>query len=1102
MKKFAVLPVLVLLVFSVNLFAQNSTDYSLLRQPTLSRTQIAFSYAGDIWVVPRQGGMARRLTAGVGSAMSPRFSPDGGMIAYTAKVDGNADVYVIPSNGGVARRLTFHPSDDQVVGWTPDGKILFTSDRNTFSPTSKLFAITMASGGFPYELPLPIVDDAAYSPDATRIAYVPVNQWQRAWKRYRGGQTKRVWLVNVSDLSVEAVPRENSNDFNPMWIGDKVYFLSDRNGPVTLFAYDTKSKQVKQAIANNGLDFKAASAGPDAIVYEQFGKIFLYDLQSGESKRVQIEVSGDLPALHPRYAKVTSKQIVNFGISPTGARAVFETHGEILTVPAEKGDIRNLTNTTNAAEREPSWSPDGKWVAYFSDATGEYALELKYQDGIKETKRIPLGPAPTYYYAPAWSPDSKRIAYSDKHGNLYFLDLDKPAPKLVDTDPYADSDLGAAWSPDAKWIAYVKNQRNMRKSLFLYSVEQGKSYPVTDTMTDARTPRFDVNGKYLYFTTSTDEGLSQSWLDMSSLNHPVTRSVYVAVLDKTLPSPIPPESDDEKVEDAAKPADTKDVQKDDAKKEDAKKDDKEKKPVVVKVDTDGIDQRILALPIPAKNYQGLWAGKEGILFLAEGPMVDSIDRPGPPPMTIQKFDLSKRKVDKVVDGVTKFALSANGEKILFQQGNNWTIAATDKEIKPGEGALKMASMRVYVDPQQEWKQMYNETWRIEREFFYDPHFHGLDIAATEKKYAPYVDHLSCREDLTYLQEEMLGELTVGHMFVRGPREEAENVKGGLLGADYTVDNGRYRFSRVYNGENWNPDLRAPLTQPGVNVQAGEYLLAVNGRELKATDNLYSFFEATAGKEVTIKVGPTADGKGAREVVVVPVDDEFPLRNLAWIEGNRRKVDQMTGGRVAYVWLPDTGGGGYSNFNRYFFAQMGKEGAVIDERFNGGGLLADYIVDYLSRKQQSCLTGREGDFPCSPASGIFGPKAMIVNEFAGSGGDALPWYFRKMNIGTLVGKRTWGGLVGIGGYPQLLDGGSVTAPRWALYGLNGEWEVENRGIAPDIEVELDPKAVAQGHDPQLERAVKVVMEQLEKNPPVKYAKPQYPNYHGPATAVGK
>jgi tricorn protease len=1083
----------------------------LLRTPTVSRTQIAFAYAGDIWVVPRDGGDARRVTASRGRAVNPVFSPDGSLIAYSTRVDGNWDVYVMPAGGGVARRLTYHPAPDLVVGWTPDGaKVLFESARNNYNPFARLYTVPLQSGGFPFELPLPIAAEASYSPDGTRLAYVPLQQWQAAWKRYRGGQTRRIWLATLAGLAVEPVPRDNSNDFNPLWVGDLVYFLSDRDGAVTLFVYDTKSRQVKRLVENSGLDMKSASAGPGAIVYEQFGEIHLFDLATGLQRAVAIRVPGDLPDVRTRYAKVSPKRLNNFGISPTGARAVFEAHGDILTVPAEKGDIRNLTNSPSVADRDPSWSPDGKWVAYFSDASGEYGLELRNPNGMGEPRRIALGTPPSFYYTPKWSPDSRRIAYTDKRGILWYVDVEKGTPKRVDTDPLADQNLSPAWSPDSKWIAYVKSLRNLRKALYLYSTDQDKAFAVTDGMSDAQLPVFDVNGKYLYFTASTDVGLTASNGDLSVLGHPVSRSVYVVVLDKTLPSPLPPESDEEKVatdDKTPKPgtddssAKTKQAAAKDAAGAKETRDTKETKdakdaakPVVVKVDADNIAQRILALPIAAKNYIDLRAGKEGVLFLAEAPNVAPPGGEGPPAFTLQKFDLAKRKTEKVLDGLTRFALSANGEKMLFQQGENWTIAEVGKDVKPGEGTLAMGGMRVYVDPRAEWKQMYHEAWRIERDFFYDPGFHGLDIAAAERKYAPWVEYLSCRSDLTYLMEEMLGDLTVGHMFVGGPPDEDDDaVKGGLLGADYKVENGRYRFARVYDGENWNPELRAPLTQPGVNVVAGEYLLAVNGRDLQPADNLFSFFQATANKAVTITVGPSPDGKGARDVVVVPVDDEFALRRLAWVEGNRRTVDRMSGGRVAYVWLPDTANDGYTSFNRYYFAQTGKEGAVIDERFNQGGFLADYFVDYMARRQLSCATSREGEDACNPVEGIFGPKAMIINEFAGSGGDALPWYFRKMNLGPLVGRRTWGGLVGIGGFPQLLDGGGVTAPRWAIYGLNGEWEVENKGVAPDFEVELDPKAWADGHDLQLERAVKIVMDELAKHPAPKYQRPPYPKY---------
>jgi tricorn protease len=1101
MKKIAVLVSLVLL--SVRVPAQSPPLALLLRQPTVSRTHIAFAYAGDIWVVAREGGEARRLTAGQGSASHPVFSPDGGTIAYTAKVDGNVDVYTMPANGGIARRLTYHPGADVVAGWTPDGaNVLVESQRNSYGPFARLYAVSLKSGGFPHELPLPIASEGSYSADGARLAYVPVQQWQRAWKRYRGGQTRRIWITNTSDLAVETVPRDNSNDFNPMWVGDRIFFLSDRNGPVSLFVYETTTNKVSPVIANTGLDIKSASAGPGAIVYEQFGEIHLFDLETSKSRLVPIRVEGDIPDVRPRYAKVNPKRLTNFAVSPTGARAVFETHGEILTVPAEKGDIRNLTNSPGAADRDPSWSPDGKWVAYFSDASGEYQLQLRAPTGIGDPKTIALGNPPSFYYSPKWSPDSRKIAYTDKRGYLWYVDVDAGgAPTRVDVDRYGDQNLSPAWSPDAKWIAYLKSLPNVRKSLHLYSLDQRKTFTVTDGMSDIQMPAFDVNGKYLYFTASTDVGLTASNGDLSALGHPVSRSVYVVVLDKTLPSPLPPENDEEKGVAAQKDADaaaTGAAQKSaDSKPADSAK---SEKPVVVKVDVDNIDQRVLALPVPAKNFLGMWPGKEGILFLAEGPTVIPADSDDPPALVVQKFDLAKRKVEKVLDGVTRFTLSSNGEKMLFLQSDTWTIAEVGKEFKPGEGALKMSSMRVYVDPRAEWRQMYHEAWRIQRDFFYDPGFHGLDIAATEKKYASWVENLSSRSDLTYLMEEMLGEMTVGHMFVWEPRDEdSEHVKGGLLGADYKVENNRYRFTRVFNGENWNPELRAPLTQPGVNARAGEYLLAVNGRDLRATDNLFSFFEATAGKAVTIKIGPSADGSGARDVQVVPVDDESSLRNLAWIEDNRRKVEQLSGGRVGYVWLPDTSARGFTNFNRYYFAQTGKDGVVIDERFNEGGYLADYFLDYMRRSPLSCAMSREGEDTCNPIEGIFGPKAMIVNEFAGSGGDALPWYFRKMGLGPIVGKRTWGGLVGIGGYPGLIDGGGVTAPRWAIYGLNGEWEVENRGIQPDYDVELDPAAFAQGHDPQLERAVKVVLDELAAHPLPKYKRPPFPNYHRTSTS---
>ncbi len=1094
-------------------FTQNDKPL-LLRRPTVSRTQIAFAYGGDLWIVGREGGQARHLTSGVGFEATPVFSPDGSMIAFTGEYDGNVDVFVIPASGGVPRRLTYHPDPDVVVGWTPDGKsVLFRSTRSSYHHFDRLFTIPV-TGGLPAEVPLPIAEEGSYSADGTHIAYVPHPQWQRAWKRYRGGQTTPIWIANLADSSVEAIPRENSNDSSPMWVGNTIYFLSDRNGPVSLFAYDTASKQVTEAVKNRGLDFKSASAGPDAIVYEQFGSVFLYDLSSHQARKVDIQVSGDLAEVRPHFAKVKASQIRSFSLSPTAVRAVGQARGDIFTIPADKGDIRNLTRTPGAMDRDPAWSPDGKSIAYLSDESGEYQLCIRDQNGLGEVKRINLGNPPSFFYAPRWSPDSRKISYTDKRLNLWYVEVDTGRLHRVDTDFFdtPERTLDPSWAPDSKWLAYTKQLPSHLRAVFLYSLDQDKAFQVTDGLSDARFARFDKNGKYLYFAASTDIGLGSAWLDMSSLEHPLSRNIYAVVLSKDEASPLAPESDEEKAKEAAGKDAPADSSRDKGKgKKDASvgtKDetstDKEKtkdEPVVVRVDQENIGQRIVALPIPARNYLGIDPGKTGILFLAEGPMVLREADYENLAFTVQKFDLSKRKVDKFLEEVNEFSVSGNGEKMLYRKGEQWSITALEDPPaagatpKPGEGPLKLEALEIYVDPPLAWRQMYREAWRIQRDFLYDPNAHGLNLKAAEEKYEPYLERLASRDDLNYLFEEMLGEITLGHVFVGGgDKPEPPKTKNGLLGADYSLENGRYRIARIFNGENWNPELRAPLTQPGVNVKAGEYILAVNGRDVKASDNIYSFFEQTAGKQTLLKVGPNPDGKNARDVTVVPVDSEDGLRRLAWVEGNRRKVDELTGGKVAYVYMPNTGGGGFTSFNRYFFAQVGKQAVILDERFNEGGDLADYVIDYLRRPVMSLLTTREGAEVSSPSAAIYGPKVMIINQQAGSGGDAMPWYFRKAGLGPLVGKRTWGGLVGIYDYPELMDGGYVTAPRAALYGLNGEWEVENRGIPPDYEVELDPKAVRQGHDPQLEKAVAVVMQLLKEHPLPQYKRPEYPNYH--------
>ncbi|HEY1939163.1 MAG TPA: PDZ domain-containing protein [Candidatus Angelobacter sp.] len=1093
----------------------------LMQKPTLSKTHIAFAYAGDLWLVPRDGGSARLLTSGDGTKSDPVFSPDGSMIAFTGDYDGNVDVYVMPSDGGVPRRLTHHPAVDEVVGWAPDGKsVLFRSTRNSYSRFNRLFTVAL-DGGLPHELPLPTAEFGAFSADGKHIAYVPVDNNRRlsaiGWKRYRGGKASRVWIANLTDLNLEQVPRETSNDGDPMWVGNKIYFLSDRNGPFTLFAYDLKDKKVEQSLPSNGADIKSASAGPGAIVYEQFGSLSLFDPATGKAKQVAITVPADLPNVRPHFKKVEN-EIASAALSPSGARAVFEAHGEILTAPAEKGDIRNLTSTPGTMERDPAWSPDGKWVAYFSDESGEYQLFLKNPDGMGEPKKISLGTPASFYYEPIWSPDSKKIIFSDKRLNIWYIDLAKGTPVKIDTDTYDAPvrTLDPVWSPDSRWVAYSKTLTSHMHAIFAYSLEQAKSMQLTDGLSDARFPAFDQKGQYLYFTASTDVGPTTGWLDLSSINRPVTRSAYLIVLRKDQPSPLAPESDEEKgsADDSKSDADKTPKGEEKTDQEPANTEEKAKaqdaraaksvknEGVIVRIDPDNIGQRILALPIPPRDYSKLVAGKSGTIFLVEAPA-----RPGPDQQTtLWRFDLTSRKPEKLMEGANDFTVSFDGKKMLYSKGRRekkWFISsATAPARAEGSAAgkpetpLALTKMEVKIDPKAEWKQEYTEVWRIERDFFYDPNLHGLNLPATKKQYEPYLENVGSRIDFSYLLAEMLGELTVGHMYIRTPPEPpSEQGKVGLLGADYIIENGRYKFAKIYQGENWNPQLRAPLTQPGVNVQEGDYLLAVNGRELRGTDEVFEFFEGSADKATVLKIGASADGKGARTVTVVPIETEAALRNRAWIEGNLHKVDKLSGGRLAYVYLPDTGFGGYTSFNRYFFAQIGREGAVIDERFNGGGSAADYVIDYLKRPLQNYWMTREGQDFTTPVGAIFGPKAMIINMYAGSGGDALPWYFRDAKLGPLVGTRTWGGLVGIYDYPSLMDGGSVTAPRVAFYNRTGDWDVENHGVAPDYEVEMTPKDWASGRDLQLEKAVALVMDSLKKNPLPVAKRPAFPNYHG-------
>jgi tricorn protease len=1094
----------------------------LLQRPAMSKDLIVFSYAGDLWSVPRQGGTAQRLTSGQGFETDPAFSPDGNTIAFSGEYDGNTDVFTVPVGGGIPKRVTFHPDADRVVGWTPDGRrILFRSNRESQSRYTELFTVA-SEGGPAAALPLPMACTGAYSPDGRRLAYAPLDGGQFApgftnfvaWKRYRGGEASYLWIVNLSDLTTVKIPRTDSNDINPMWIGAKVYFLSDRDGPMTLFEYDPASKQVKKLIPNGGnfKDISSASAGPGGIVYEQFGQIHVYEIASGKEHAVPIQITADLSEVRPRFQNVAG-QITNARISPTGMRAVFEAHGEIFTAPADKGDLRDLTHTPGIMERTPSWSPDGRTVAYFSDESGEYALHLRPQNGEGETKKLALAGKGAYYFNPKWSPDSKRIAFNDNQLNIWDLEIATGKLNKVDTDYFHELQRDFNWSADSKWITFARTLPNRLHAIFVYSLEDGRSHQITDGMSDARKPAFDRDGQYLYFTASTNFGPTSSGLDMTSDEHEVTSSVYLTVLAKATASPLAPESDEEKApgEGAAENPGGRG-----GRGGGGGANAPEAPPKPVKIDFDGIEQRILALPLPARNYTGLATGRAGIVFVTEAGGAGGRGAGGGG-TSLTRFDLKTRKSESLATGIAGFDLSANGDKMLLRMGGagggrggrggagaapagpQFVIVSSATPVKPGDGALKLADVEALEDPIAEWKQMYHEVWRIERSYFYDPNLHGVNVADQEKAYEKYLDGLSSRADLNYIFHDMLSEMTVGHLRGGGGNiPTAKAVPGGLLGADYEIANNRYRFKRIYTGENWNPELRGPLAVPGLNVAVGDYLLSVNGEELTAKQDVSSLLENTSGKHVVLKIGPDPSGAGSREITVVPVGNEQQLRHQAWVEDNRRMVDKLSGGKLAYVYMPDTGQGGLTSFTRYYFAQTDKQGLVLDERFNSGGQVADYVIEVLNRQLLGWWSPRYGAIYRSPAAAILGPKVMVINEMAGSGGDAMPWMFHSTKTGTLVGKRTWGGLVGIGQYPALMDGGTVTAPDFGFFNPNNQWDVENKGVTPDVEMDQDPKSVAEGHDPQLEKAVAIALQQLKDHPVPEPHRPDFPNYQRPRT----
>jgi len=1071
----------------------DTSDTRMLSQPAVSKSHIAFIYAEDLWVMNADGSNPRRLTVDEGIEGEPCFSPDGSLIAFSAQYDGNTDVFVVPVAGGVPERLTWHPGGDAARGFTPDGKkVLFISQRSTFTGRySQLFTVGIG-GGYPEKLEIPNAYYASWSADGSRMAYTPIPPVHAQWKNYRGGTISTIWLYNFADRSVVRVPKpeEGCNDTDPMWIGDRIYFLSDRNGEFNLFSCNGTGGDLKQHTSFTDFPVLKASGTAGTIILEQAGYLHRYDIASGETKKLTVSIAADLLELRPRYLQGAG-YIRSAYISPTGSRAVFGYRGEIITLPAEKGDPRNITMTTGAHEKYPSWSPDGKTIAFFSDASGEYTLHLKPQDGKGEPKVFKLTGTGFYAY-PEWSPDSKMITFTDNGRNLWLLDITTSSLKKVDSDemyfPGPFREMHGDWSSDSKWIVYTKMLNSFFRVVCLYSVDQQKSFPVTDGLSDATDPVFDPSGDYLYFLASTDAGPVINWFDLSSADMRMTSSIYLVTLRKDILSPFAKESDEEKGTEAKAEAEkqpTAAPEKAPAKSSarGAAKAPATEKSDLLKIETDGLQDRIVSVPVPAGSYRELGvAGKGEILYISGGEGEKSL---------LHKYTITDRKDEEVME-LDTYLVSADAKKMMYVKGQTFGITAAGRKPEPGKGILNTGALSVRIDPADEWPQIFDEAWRINRDYFYDPGMHGADWKAMKEKYSQFLPHLTCRSDLNRVIQWMCSELGVGHHRVGGGDRlsNPQRVGGGLLGADFLLENNRYRLKKIYGGLNWNPDLRAPLTEPGLNVRTGEYILAIDGRDLTADKNIHSFLENTDGKIVALTVGPNPDYNGSRVIKVVPTGNELSLRNRDWVEGNLKKVTEATGGKVAYVYVPNTAGQGHEYFKRYFFPQANRKAIIVDERFNGGGMIADYYIDLLQRPLQSYWNMRYGNDLKTPSASIQGPKVMIIDETAGSGGDMLPWMFRKFKVGTLVGKRTWGGLVGTLGFPELMDGGGVTAPNLAIWTEDG-FVVENVGVAPDIEVEQWPADVIQGRDPQLEKAIEVALKELEKNPPVEPVRPAYP-----------
>ncbi|MGI5309551.1 S41 family peptidase [Rheinheimera sp. WS51] len=1044
----------------------------LLRQPDISADKLTFVYGGDIWLAERDGQNPRQLTSHPADEFAPHFSPDGKWIAFSASYDKNTDVYVMPSTGGTAQRLTWHPSADTVNGWSPDGKkVLFASNREVANSRSNQLYEVAITGGYEQKVMPAVAFEGKWSADGKKLAYRPNNMaysGTSGWRLHRGGSTPPVWIIDIAKQKLEKIPHPNANEFNPFWLGDTVYFLSDRdNQAVNLFSYSAKT--VNQLTQLTEWDIDSAAGYGNDIIYAAGGYLYQLNITNGQSQPIPVTINSQSAQRRPQW-KDASKTITSAQLSSTGQRLIISARGDIFTVPVDEGSTRNLTQTSGIREFSGLWSPDGSQVAYISDQGNKHQLIIRSQDGLSAGKTYDLNNN-GYLTLLSWSPNGQKLVYQDNHLNLYAFDIKAKNTQKLDTS-LRRADFKVSFSADSRYLAYTVSGENYFSQIKLFDFSNNNSTLITDGMSHVDDPVFAQD--YLYFTASVNTGPSQVGLDLSTRERPIRQGIYVAVLAADGKSPLLAKTGDEP-KTAAKAKET-------AKTNAAVK--------AVKIDLAGLSNRIVALPIAERNYDSLAIADDGALFYLQHSQPGSSNElpqvHANKGASLYRFDFKDKTSNKVQDDLASFSLSADGKKILLVATDN-SYKVADAVAEPKPEVISLADVKSFIDPMQEWQQIFNDAWRMQKEYFYDANMHGINWQSIYDKYQPMLAHVQRREDLNDVLVAMIAELQVGHNRIGGgDTHQEKSSQVGLLGADFTISNNRYQFSTVYQGDRWAPFVIAPLAVPGTAVKAGEYLLAINGKELFAEQNIYQLLENTVGKQVVLTIADNSKGKNSRNITVEPIANESQLRLWHWVEQNRQLVAKKSNGKLAYVYLPNTADGGFYYFNRMFFAQVDKAALIIDERKNGGGQAANYITEILSRPFLSGWKDRDGLGFTTPGGAIYGPKTMLIDQDAGSGGDFLPWAFKRLNLGKTIGTRTWGGLIGISANPSMIDGGFHVVPFFRFYTPDGEWRIENEGVSPDIEVELDPIAVNKGIDVQLERAIEHTLQQLNANPPADHS----------------